>query len=202
MNAGHNPPLIVHEGKARTLDATGPVVGLILPGVFQIGHAHLEPGDLLLLYTDGVTEAENVSEAEYGMDRLTGLIEKLGTGRLEEISGALFDDLAAFAVGAPPKDDTTAVLVRASRFLGIPRRFRPPTSGSSPIAGALAAEMGEMLRRTAISTNVKGAWISPALSTLRLAGGERAASRCTWAPSANACGGSAPRSRLRPATWW
>lgn len=112
VNAGHNPPLLVHGGVARTLPATGPVVGLISGVVFETGRVTIEPGGLLLLYTDGVTECENVAEEEYGLERLTGLIERQSNASLEDISRSLLDALAAFAVGAPTKDDMTAVLVR------------------------------------------------------------------------------------------
>ena len=112
VNAGHNPPLVVCDGKARALDSTGPVVGLIQPARFTTGTERLDPGTLLLLYTDGVTECENLAEAEYGFERLTRLVERTAASELAAVAAALFDDLALYSAGAPPKDDTTAVLVR------------------------------------------------------------------------------------------
>jgi len=112
VNAGHNPPLVVCDGKAKALDSTGPVVGLIQPARFATGSERLAPGTLLVLYTDGVTECENAAEIEYGQERLTRLIERTASAELAAVAAALFDDLASYAAGAPRKDDTTTVLVR------------------------------------------------------------------------------------------
>jgi len=112
VNAGHNPPLVVCDGKAKALDSTGPVVGLIQPARFATGSERLARGTLLVLYTDGVTECENEAETEYGQERLTRLIERTASSELAAVATALFDDLASYAAGAPRKDDTTTVLVR------------------------------------------------------------------------------------------
>jgi serine phosphatase RsbU (regulator of sigma subunit) len=112
VNAGHNAPLLVRGGRALPLEATGPVVGLLPQAAFTVGRERLERGDLLFLYTDGVTECENTAEAEYGFDRLTALVERRAADDLGALTDELLDDLARFSAGAPRKDDTTAVLVR------------------------------------------------------------------------------------------
>lgn len=112
VNAGHNPPILVQDGRATALDATGPVVGLIAAARFTTGRERIAPGALLLLYTDGVTECENSAEVEYGFERLESLVTRRGAADLSALADELFDDLARFAAGAPRKDDTTAVLVR------------------------------------------------------------------------------------------
>lgn len=112
-NAGHNAGLVVRaEGATETLDSTGPPLGLV-PGARRQGaELLLGPGDLLVLYTDGVTEAMDRSEEEYGLERLAGLCARLRTRPLAELAGALEDDLARFTGGVPFHDDRTVVLAR------------------------------------------------------------------------------------------
>ncbi len=112
VNAGHNPPLLMRGSEVQELGSTGPVVGLIQPAVFRTGRVRIDEQALLMLYTDGVTECEDVSESEFGIERLRGWMSRQGERDLEEASRELLAELARFATGAPPKDDTTAVFVR------------------------------------------------------------------------------------------
>ncbi|MGE5233128.1 MAG: SpoIIE family protein phosphatase [Acidobacteriota bacterium] len=112
VNAGHNPPYLVRGGAVEALPATGPVVGL-LPGVsFRTGSVRLSPGDLLALYTDGVTECESVTEEEFGDQRLQSFLVTHAGDDLDELARTLFEELGAFSRGAPRKDDTTVLLAR------------------------------------------------------------------------------------------
>ena len=112
-NAGHNAGLVVRsDGAVETLGATGPPLGLV-PGARRQGaELALGSGDLLVLYTDGVTEAMDRTEAEYGTERLAALCVDHRARPLPELARALEDDLVRFAGGVPFHDDRTVVLAR------------------------------------------------------------------------------------------
>lgn len=112
VNAGHNPPFVVRGGATRPLPATGPVAGLLSGVVYRTGSVELEAGDLLVLYTDGVTECESAAEEEFGEERLKAFLREHAAESLDEIARLLFEELGVFSRGAPRKDDTTLMLVR------------------------------------------------------------------------------------------
>jgi len=75
INGGHNPPVLCRAGgELELLDPTGPAVGVMAESAYVVGRAHLEPGDTLLIYTDGVVEARNVAGGQFGLDLLCELI--------------------------------------------------------------------------------------------------------------------------------
>jgi serine phosphatase RsbU (regulator of sigma subunit) len=112
-NAGHNPALLLRaSGQHEELKATGLPLGLLPFGEYARETRMLAPGDLVVLYTDGVTEAANPAGEEYGLERLLALGRahmSRGVGALAE---ALQRDLDAFAQGVPFGDDRTFVLLR------------------------------------------------------------------------------------------
>lgn len=112
-NAGHNAALLVRApGEVEELASTGPPVGL-LPGAEYAGaDALLEPGDLLVVYTDGITEATNPQDEEYGIERLAEECAEHRADPLGELAHRLESDLEAFASGVPFADDRTLVLIR------------------------------------------------------------------------------------------
>ena len=114
VNAGHNPGLVLRRGggEAETLEATGPPIGILADAEFEFGHIHLGPGDLLALYTDGITEALDPEEEEYGQERLAYLLGQHRDRPLDDIVAALREDLFRFADGTPFSDDRTLVLAR------------------------------------------------------------------------------------------
>ncbi len=80
-NAGHNPPILVRaNGDAEMLEGGGPVLGILPIAPYSEMHAHLEHGDMLVLYSDGVTEANNAAYDEFDEERL---IEALKANRNE-----------------------------------------------------------------------------------------------------------------------
>jgi sigma-B regulation protein RsbU (phosphoserine phosphatase) len=111
INGGHEPPLLIGpQGIRSRLNPTGPAVGL-LPGlVFNIEQVDIQPGDLLLVYTDGVTDALSPAGEAFGLDRLADLVQEPFTtagGLLERIHVELslhsdgieqFDDITLLAV--------------------------------------------------------------------------------------------------------
>ncbi len=114
-NAGHCPPLLVQAGEVTSLKATGLPVGIFSTGEYSAQKLHLDRGDSLLLYTDGLTEAQDRTNAEYGAERLARLVK----GRHELSPQALIrlclEDLTAFQSGAPKTDDLTIMVVRRVR---------------------------------------------------------------------------------------
>ncbi|MGD9411003.1 MAG: PP2C family protein-serine/threonine phosphatase, partial [Desulfobacterales bacterium] len=111
INGGHEPPCIIGQsGIKRTLKAKGPVVGIISGAEFQIQHAHLEQGDSLIGYTDGVTEALSPQKALFTKERLLSLIEAPVSSAgdlIERIKTDLFHHIDH----APQFDDITMIAV-------------------------------------------------------------------------------------------
>ena len=112
-NAGHNPPLWVRGGGAvARLGSTGLPLGLLPNGVFRSAEVELEPGDTLVVYTDGITEATDPEDQEYGLQRLETVAVTHAKAPLDELRRAIEQDLEAFVRGVPYGDDRTLLLVR------------------------------------------------------------------------------------------
>ena len=112
-NAGHNPPRQVSAGRVMPLEGSVALALGILPEVAYTTNQHtLQPGDLLLLYTDGVTEAFNASHLAYGEARLDALLAAQGMRPPADVLQALIEDVAAHAAGAPQSDDITVTALK------------------------------------------------------------------------------------------
>ncbi|MFN7987687.1 MAG: SpoIIE family protein phosphatase [Thermoanaerobaculia bacterium] len=112
-NAGHNPGIVLRgAGGHELLPAQGPPLGLFPGRRYGSAALTLAPGDLLVLYTDGVTEAANPDDEEFGLDRLVALARSVADRPLAEVEKAIGEGLAAFACGVPFHDDRTIVLLR------------------------------------------------------------------------------------------
>lgn len=112
-NAGHNPALVVRkDGGVERLDAHGLPLGLFPAQSYASGSVTLGAGDLLVLYTDGITEAANPSGDEFGVERLTEVVLAHRDEPLEDLEQTVTDSLDAFAQGTPFGDDRTLVLLR------------------------------------------------------------------------------------------
>jgi sigma-B regulation protein RsbU (phosphoserine phosphatase) len=117
VNAGHPPPYYVPaEGEPRALDEGGTVLGPIADATYERGFVTLRPGDLLVLYTDGVTETRgrNAEDGweEYGVERLLTAVRAHREEPAKAIIEAVFEDLARFSLDRPAADDRTLVVVR------------------------------------------------------------------------------------------
>ena len=110
-NGGHNTPLILHaDGTSSELPLTGGVaLGVMDDMDFEQGSITLAPGDALVLYTDGVTEAMNGEHEELGMERLQEILAATSSRSPEEINRSIFNGIRAFAGGAPQSDDITCL---------------------------------------------------------------------------------------------
>jgi serine phosphatase RsbU (regulator of sigma subunit)/pSer/pThr/pTyr-binding forkhead associated (FHA) protein len=112
-NAGHNPPIIMRaSGQADLLEGGGPVLGILSIAPYSEDHASLEPGDMLVLYSDGVTEATNQDYEEFGEERFIEVLRKHRQAPAATIVEAVTKALAEFAAGAPQADDITLVVAK------------------------------------------------------------------------------------------
>jgi len=116
VNAGHNPPMLFRKDesgfKVLRLEVGGTVIGLLERFPFQQASVTLAPGDLLVLYTDGVSETMNPQDEEWGEARMLEALERgygLGAQQTLEYTMAAADE---FASGAPQHDDMTLVVLR------------------------------------------------------------------------------------------
>ncbi|MDE3179126.1 MAG: SpoIIE family protein phosphatase [Acidobacteriota bacterium] len=117
VNAGHNPPLLFRlAGEAKRLErleASGAVIGLIENTPYQQAEVRLNPGDLLVAYTDGVSEAMNAMGEEWGENRMVNAIEACDGLRPSEMIHRIIAAADGFAAGAQQHDDMTLVVLRA-----------------------------------------------------------------------------------------
>jgi len=112
-NAGHNAALLVRaSGGVERLEANGLPLGLFPVVEYECREVAFERGDLLLLYTDGITEAANPAGEEYGLERLEALLRAHARDPLPAVGSAIDAELQAFAQGCPFLDDRTLVMVR------------------------------------------------------------------------------------------
>jgi sigma-B regulation protein RsbU (phosphoserine phosphatase) len=117
VNAGHNPPILLRSGldgatQTLRLEADGPVVGLLPLAPYTEQSMTLMPGDVLLLYTDGISEAMTHDDEEWGEERLIAAAEKVKDKPACEILHALFNAADAFTAGAPQHDDMTLLVLK------------------------------------------------------------------------------------------
>ena len=109
INAGHNPPALIRsDGSIVRLVAGGMVVGMFDQAIYEQGEMRLEPGDRLVLFTDGITEAESSDGLEFGDDRLLETVVRYRMSDPDRLLRGLFDEVASFA-GRYLRDDATAV---------------------------------------------------------------------------------------------
>lgn len=114
VNAGHNSPLLLrHEGnETLRLEAGGLVVGLFDQAQYQEEVVNLRPGDVLLAYTDGISEAITNDDEEFGEERMLSAGKAASGGSAEEILQAVFRAADEFTSGAPQQDDMTILIMK------------------------------------------------------------------------------------------
>jgi sigma-B regulation protein RsbU (phosphoserine phosphatase) len=113
VNAGHNPGLLLHrDGTAEQLGASAVPLGLLPAASFGEARTMLLHGDLLCLYSDGVTEATSRDGEELGLERLESLLRRLHEAPLPAIEAAIDAELREFTGGLPQGDDQTVLLLR------------------------------------------------------------------------------------------
>ena len=90
--------------------------GALENATFETGHLRLRPGECIVLYTDGVIEATNVSQVEFSETRLQSLLERSATLSVDGIVNNIIDEVRIFSTGLPQSDDITSL---ALRYIGV-----------------------------------------------------------------------------------
>ena len=112
-NAGHNPPILLRSnGDAEMLEGGGPVLGILPIAPYSEMRAHLDHGDMLVLYTDGVTEANNAAYEEFDEERFIEVLQANRTLPAAGIVQAVIQAVTGFAAGAPQADDITLLVAK------------------------------------------------------------------------------------------
>ena len=111
-NAGHNPPLIYGADGLRRIETGGMPVGLFEMAPYSCDTLTMKPGDTLVLYSDGVTEAQNLAGEEFGEARLVQLMERYTRGSADIVLEQIINAVKEFALGAEQYDDVTALVVK------------------------------------------------------------------------------------------
>jgi serine phosphatase RsbU (regulator of sigma subunit) len=112
-NAGHNPPVLMKaSGQEQMLEGGGPVLGILPIAPYREQTVHLDHGDMLVVYSDGVTEATNHNYEEFGEERLVQVLREHRNEPSSEIVEAVTKALADFCAGAPQADDITLTVAK------------------------------------------------------------------------------------------
>jgi serine phosphatase RsbU (regulator of sigma subunit) len=111
-NAGHNPPFLIGRSGVRRLEKGGLIVGLFEHATFDEETLQLDAGDVLVVFSDGVTEALNVAGEEFGEERLLTIIEAHREAELSVLLQSIFTHVKEFAAGANQSDDITALVLK------------------------------------------------------------------------------------------
>jgi sigma-B regulation protein RsbU (phosphoserine phosphatase) len=114
-NAGHNPPVLLRSRSCESLlldEAGGPILGILPNAQYSDASVTLDPGDILTLYTDGVTEQENEHGEEFSVDRLRDVISREGADSAAQVVAHVSEAVSAFAGETEQADDLTLVVLR------------------------------------------------------------------------------------------
>ncbi|HLK17719.1 MAG TPA: SpoIIE family protein phosphatase [Bryobacteraceae bacterium] len=114
VNAGHNPPVLVHnDGTVEKLEGGGLLLGILAVAQYEQRVSRFEPGDVVVLFSDGVTEAcrPDVDE-EFGEDRLASILPDLKNQSAKAIIESINRQVTEFTCGSPPADDITLVVAK------------------------------------------------------------------------------------------
>jgi len=117
VNAGHNPPVFysAQDRSAKLLPENGIVLGIDDSFSYEEQHGVMEPGDLIILYSDGVTEAINDTTIMYGQERLCRIIRENADCSADQILGKILDDLREFTGDADQFDDITILVLKRTK---------------------------------------------------------------------------------------
>jgi sigma-B regulation protein RsbU (phosphoserine phosphatase) len=114
VNAGHLPALHYHiaTGELTRLSVTGMPLGMDINTVYRQQKCRLAPGDLFLLYTDGITEALDAQHQEFGLTRLESLVQAHGSDNAEQLLSAIQEAVKVHEGSASPSDDITLLVIK------------------------------------------------------------------------------------------
>ena len=115
VNAGHNPPLLLKQQQEHIsiseLSKTGTLVGIFRENTWKTHTVQIEPGEVLVLYTDGITEAQNNSGSFFGTERLLATLREQFNPTAQIFRNAILENVQAYTGSAPRLDDVTLVVV-------------------------------------------------------------------------------------------
>lgn len=113
VNAGHNPPLLIRNNSIEYLKKGGMILGVmetLIP--YEMTKIQLQSGDLLVLFTDGITEAMSIEKEEYSDPRLEELILKNSEKNVNNLMEIIMQDVKLFTLGAEQSDDITSLIIK------------------------------------------------------------------------------------------
>jgi serine phosphatase RsbU (regulator of sigma subunit) len=111
-NAGHNPPFLVGRSGMRRLETGGLILGAFSEAFFEEETVLLDPGDMLIVFSDGVTEAQDAAGTEFGDEGIVACVEANRGLPPAAFVECLLGTVAAFSSGSPPSDDRTVLVIR------------------------------------------------------------------------------------------
>jgi sigma-B regulation protein RsbU (phosphoserine phosphatase) len=113
-NAGHCPPIHfrAESEEIRLLDSTGGLLGLMENQKFRVENIRMRPGDVLVMYTDGIIECSDRNGQLFGEERLYQLIRKHHKDNPKNIAAYVFDEVQRWSVGSSYTDDKTLVIIK------------------------------------------------------------------------------------------
>jgi sigma-B regulation protein RsbU (phosphoserine phosphatase) len=113
VNAGHNPPFLVRaDGAVDYLDCGGVILGAFPDTQYEMGVVALDPGDVMVLYTDGISEAMNADEEEFGPERLSAATGSCARTTADQILHDILGQIALHSAGAHIEDDQTLLVAK------------------------------------------------------------------------------------------
>ncbi|HWR83284.1 MAG TPA: PP2C family protein-serine/threonine phosphatase, partial [Candidatus Deferrimicrobium sp.] len=117
-NAGHNYPILVRRsGQVELLKDGGPVIGAFPHMEYKSSTVQLEPEDILFLFTDGLSEALNAEDHEYGEQRISDMLVRHRNKGPQEIVNEILNDMYTHDPSDPPRDDTTIIAIKMNDLL-------------------------------------------------------------------------------------
>lgn len=113
VNAGHDHPFLIRKDvETAELEATGLLLAVVEDTEYEVKQVDLLPGDVLLFFTDGITEAMNSNRKEYGLERLRELVKNLSGETAEDVAARVLRDVNSHTNGAVQSDDITMIVVK------------------------------------------------------------------------------------------
>jgi serine phosphatase RsbU (regulator of sigma subunit) len=113
INAGHNPPLVLDKkGKVNRLGSCGFCLGMFPSTGYKAASIIFNPGDIAVLFTDGITESRSKKNEEFNEERLVGLVRKHAKLPAQKIMEKIYEEVALFASGTSQMDDMTLVIIK------------------------------------------------------------------------------------------
>ncbi|MFQ6108625.1 MAG: SpoIIE family protein phosphatase [Candidatus Aminicenantales bacterium] len=113
VNAGHNPPLILKKKRrVQRLESCGLCLGMFPSSTYEVQNVTLDPGDVALLFTDGITESRNKENREFTEEKLIQIVRKHAKAGVQKVLDKIHDELTSFTAGTDQMDDMTLVLVK------------------------------------------------------------------------------------------